>query len=48
MSVEAFKEDKRLQRLGGYTRAQKIFANDLDNIVSEFNGYLYEDGGKTA
>ena len=48
LSVEAFKEDKRLQRLGGYARAQKIFANYLDNIVSEFNGYLYEDGGKTA
>lgn len=48
LSVEAFKEDKRLQRLGGYARAQKIFADDLDNIVSEFNGYLYEDGGKTA
>lgn len=48
LSVEAFKEDKRLQCLGGYARAQKIFADDLDNIVSEFNGYLYEDGGKTA
>lgn len=48
LSVEAFKEDKRLQRLGGYARAQKIFADNLESIVSEFNGYLYEDGGKTA
>lgn len=48
LSVEAFKEDKRLQRLGGYARAQKIFADNLEGIVSEFNGYLYEDGGKTA
>ena len=48
LSVEAFKEDKRLLQKGGYKAAQTAFKNQLETIVQEFNGYLFEDGGKTA
>lgn len=33
---------------GGFTRINKIFNNKLDNIISEINDYMYDDGGKTA
>ena len=33
---------------GGFERIDKIFKNKLENIISELNEYLYDDGGKTA
>ena len=33
---------------GGYARADKIFGGRLEAIIHELNGYLYDDGGKTA
>lgn len=38
----AFKND------GGFARINKIFRNNLENVLSELNEYLYDDGGKTA
>jgi type I restriction enzyme R subunit len=38
----AFKSD------GGFTKLNKIFDNQLEKIILELNGYIYEDGSKTA
>lgn len=33
---------------GGFTKINKIFKNQLDEIIEELNEYLYDDGGITA
>jgi type I restriction enzyme R subunit len=33
---------------GGFARIDKIFGNQLENIILELNEYIYEDGSKTA
>lgn len=33
---------------GGFTKINKIFKNQLDDIIMELNDYLYDDGGKMA
>lgn len=33
---------------GGFNRINKIFRNQLENIIVELNEYLYDDGGRTA
>lgn len=48
LSTIAFEDDTRLKQDGGFKRFNKIFANDLQTIIDEFNGYLYDDGGQTA
>lgn len=44
---EAF-ESGAFKSHGGFTRINKIFKNQLENVISELNEYLYDDGGKTA
>jgi type I restriction enzyme R subunit len=44
---EAF-DSGAFKSFGGYTRINKIFKNQLENIISDLNEYLYDDGGKTA
>lgn len=48
LSVDAFNEDKRFTSKGGYKTMQKVFGSQFDALVKELNGYLFEDGGKTA
>ncbi|MCL1817994.1 MAG: type I restriction-modification system endonuclease, partial [Spirochaetaceae bacterium] len=33
---------------GGFARINKIFSGKLEEYLLELNGYLYDDGGKTA
>ena len=33
---------------GGFSRINKIFKNQLDEIIKELNDYLYDDGGNVA
>lgn len=33
---------------GGFNKINKIFNNQLDEIIEELNDYLYDDGGKIA
>ncbi|MDD4802632.1 MAG: type I restriction-modification system endonuclease [Syntrophomonas sp.] len=33
---------------GGFTRINKIFKNQLNEIIKELNDYLYDDGGNVA
>ena len=33
---------------GGFSRIDKIFRSQLNDIISELNNYLYDDGGRTA
>lgn len=33
---------------GGYNRINKIFKNNLEEIIQELNNYLYDDGGSVA
>lgn len=47
LDKEAF-DSGAFKNFGGYTRIDKIFKNQLENIISELNEYLYDDGGKTA
>jgi type I restriction enzyme R subunit len=47
LDKEAF-DSGAFKTFGGYTRIDKIFKNKLENIISELNEYLYDDGDKTA
>lgn len=33
---------------GGFEKINKVFNNNLENIIEELNNYLYDDGGRTA
>jgi type I restriction enzyme R subunit len=33
---------------GGFTKIDKVFKNQLNNIIQELNDYLYDDGGEVA
>ena len=48
LNVGVFDEDSRFKASGGFTKINKVFANQLENIVLELNEYLYDDGGRTA
>lgn len=48
LNVSVFDEDGRFKAQGGFTKINKVFQNQLENIVLELNEYLYDDGGKMA
>ena len=48
LNVSVFDEDGRFKAQGGFAKIDKVFGNQLKNIVLELNEYLYEDGGRTA
>ena len=48
LNVKIFDEDVRFKEQGGFKKIDKVFQNQLENIVLELNTYLYDDGGKTA
>ncbi len=41
-------ESGAFKTFGGFKRIDKVFNNNLDNIIQELNEYLYEDGGVIA
>lgn len=48
LNVQVFDEDSRFKAQGGFTKINKVFQRQLENIVLELNEYLYDDGGKIA
>ncbi len=44
LRVETFQEDSRFKTNGGIQRMNKIFNQQLGNIVEEINEYLYDEG----
>lgn len=48
LNIKVFDEDSRFRNNGGFNKLNKIFNNNLENIVLELNEYLYDDGGKGA
>ncbi len=46
--IEVFDSDSRFREHGGFEKIDKIFNNNLENIIIELNGYLYDDGGQIA
>ena len=48
LNVSVFEEDGRFKAQGGFAKLDKVFRNQLENIVLELNEYLYDDGGHTA
>ena len=48
LNVQVFDEDSRFKSNGGFKKINKIFQNQLENIVLELNEYLYDDGGRVA
>ena len=48
LNVSVFDEDSRFKSAGGFAKIDKVFANQLENIVLELNEYLYDDGGRPA
>ena len=48
LNVQVFDEDSRLVSYGGFNKINKVFKNELENIVLELNEYLYDDGGSAA
>ena len=48
LTVAAFDEEAQFKSQGGFARLNKVFGNQLANIVAELNEYLYDDGGNAA
>lgn len=48
INVSVFDEDSRFRAEGGYVRINKIFQFQLKDYIRELNGYLYDDGGRSA
>jgi type I restriction enzyme R subunit len=48
LNVSVFDEDGRFKAQGGFAKINKVFQNQLKNIVVELNEYLYDDGGRVA
>lgn len=48
ISVESFNSDSNFKRKGGFKRINKIFNEQLEDIINELNQYLYDDGGNIA
>lgn len=48
LNVQVFDEDSRFKSYGGFNKINKVFQNNLENIVLELNEYLYDDGGRVA
>ena len=48
LNVQVFDEDIRFKENGGFEKINKVFHNQLENIVLELNEYLYDDGGRIA
>lgn len=48
LNQEAFDEDPRLRKQGGFARADKMMSGQLANIIAELNDYMYDDGGRSA
>jgi len=48
LNVSVFEEDGRFRAQGGFAKINKVFGNQLENIILELNEYLYDDGGKSA
>ncbi len=48
LNIQVFDEDSRFKAQGGFVKINKVFGNDLENIIIELNKYLYDDGGETA
>ncbi len=48
LNIALFDEDGRFKSQGGFTKINKVFGNELENIILELNEYLYDDGGETA
>ena len=45
INIETFNEDSRFKSNGGFNRLNKVFNNELANIIEELNNYIYDDGG---
>lgn len=43
LNVQTFDEYVAWRNQGGFNKVNKIFGNQLGNIIRELNGYLYED-----
>ena len=48
INISVFDEDSRFRAEGGFTRINKIFQFQLKDYIRELNGYLYDDGGRSA
>ncbi len=48
LNVSVFEEDSRFKSAGRFTKINKVFQGQLENVVLELNEYLYDDGGRIA
>lgn len=48
INVSVFDEDSRFKAQGGFKKIDKVFQNQLRDVIKELNGYLYDDGGSAA
>ena len=48
LNVRVFDEDSRFRGLGGFRKVNMMFQDKLENVVTELNEYLYDDGGHVA
>ena len=48
ISTTTFDESTAFRDKGGFALINKAFKNQLESIIAELNGYLYDDGGCAA
>ena len=48
LNMSVFEDDSRFKSAGGFTKINKVFQGQLENVVLELNEYLYDDGGRIA
>ena len=48
LTESTFDEDGRFRAEGGFRRIDRIFRNNLKNVLAELNAFLYDDGGESA
>ena len=48
LNVQTFNESAAFLDKGGFANIDKIFNHQLESIIAELNGYLYDDGGRAA
>ena len=48
INVSVFDEDSRFKSDGGYNKINKVFQSQLKDYIRELNGYLFDDGGRSA
>ncbi|WP_297964143.1 type I restriction-modification system endonuclease [uncultured Anaerovibrio sp.] len=48
LNKATFDQDQRFKNQGGFRKIDKLLNNELESLIKELNGYMYDDGGESA